>query len=70
MIYPIRTEIEILPADPLPIRKLHSHIIINSSGKCQLRSSRKLKFGWTVKEEIGIACINPRAISKISKISK
>jgi hypothetical protein len=67
MIYPIRTEIEVLPADPIPTRKLHSYIIINSSGKCQLRKPRGLKLGWTVKEVIGIAVVNPRAVSKIVK---
>jgi hypothetical protein len=72
MIYPIRTEIEILPADPAPpksTRRLHSYIIINSSGKTQLRKPRGLKLGWTIEEKIGIAIVNRRAISK-SKITK
>lgn len=71
MSYPTRTEIEILSVDPDPpkMRKLHSYIIINSSGKCQIRQpqTRKLKLGWTVREEIGIVYFNPRAVSKIIK---
>lgn len=72
MIYPIRTEIEILSADPIPpkpVRKLHSYIIINSSGKSQLRKPRGFKLGWTMEEKIGIAIVNRRAISKITKLS-
>ena len=69
MTYPIKTGIKVLSTGSEPpnqTRKLHSYIIINSSGKCQIRQTRKLKLGWTIKEEIGIAYVNRRAISKMS----
>ena len=63
--FPIRQEIEILSADPKPIRAVNDHLKINSSGKARNKITQP--FGWTFQEKIGIAIINPRGIIKASK---
>jgi len=60
---PIRQDIEILPADE-PRSK--SPIIIDDKG--ELKQNKVT--GWTVAENIGISIINPRALSKLTKVEK
>lgn len=57
---PIRTEIEVLPADPVEVVEPHGHITINSRDNIVINKDGKLKLGWTVKETIGIAVVNAR----------
>lgn len=63
----IRTEIEVLSGDPVP--ELHGHIVISSKNTVG-DSSKHLKLGWTIKEEIGIAVVNPRALAKLKMYKK
>jgi hypothetical protein len=63
--FTISQEIEILTADPKPIRAVNDHLKINSSGKARNKITQP--FGWTVWEKIGVAVINPRGIAKGSK---
>jgi len=61
MICPIRTEIEIVPADPISLKsthRSHSYIIINSSGKTQLRKPRGLK-RWSLSRSCNSIIICP-----------
>lgn len=61
---PIHQDIEILPADePIQI-DVYDHIIITSKGKI---TKRRRGIGWTVKETIGIAIVNPRGVLRGSK---
>lgn len=60
---PIRRCIEVLPADEIP--GIHDRlIVITSKGKLQKRPRR---IGFTVKETIGVAIVNPRGVMKASK---
>lgn len=61
---PIRQDIEVLPADHIPTAIGHDFIIITSRGKI---TRRRLRIGWTVKETIGMAIVNPRGVKKASK---
>lgn len=62
--FPIRTDIEVLPADKPQTLKLHNQVIITSKGKTR----RKTKgLGWTVKEVIGISVVNIRGVKAGSK---
>lgn len=63
---PIRMDIEVLPADEPPVITVHDHLIITSKGKLE-RAGRRLKLGWTVKETIGMAIVNPRGVARGSK---
>jgi len=63
-VMPVRQDIEILPGDDLRIN-VNDHIVITSKRVMTdkpLRGAR-LKLGWTVKEEIGVAVVNPRGVS-------
>jgi hypothetical protein len=62
--FPIRQDIEILPADP--IDDLRCPLRVNSRGKMSKYNGR-LKLGWTVSETIGIAVINTNALKKLVK---
>lgn len=66
---PIRQGIEVLPADePRDKYQFHDNIIITSKGKIGLRGKVKpLTLGWTVRETIGVAVVNTRAIKHLSK---
>lgn len=67
MQFPIRTEIEVLPADkPMMIElTIHERIVINSKGQIEeLPASRPFKLGWIVKETIGIAVVNARGVAQ------
>ena len=69
MKFPIRTEIEVLPADPPGlIVGVHDQIIITSSGKVievgPVGQPRRLILGWTIKETIGVAVVNTRGVSQ------
>ena len=61
--FPIRQDIEILPADKPKTIKFDSAVIVNSRGRM---SKRSRLIGWTVYEKIGIGVINTRALSKLS----
>jgi hypothetical protein len=61
---PIRQEILILPADPH--LSFHEHMRITSNGKAY-RKRNGSKLGWIVKEVIGVAVVNSRALAKLSK---
>ena len=60
MKFPIRQEIEILPADP--VKTARDSIIIDSDGNIGV-DRRRLNLGWTVTETIGIAIVNPRGVA-------
>jgi hypothetical protein len=67
--FPIRQDIEILPADTKPTRDrlaFQDQIIITSKGRTQ-RKHRHLNLGWTVRETISVAVINPRSLEKLTK---
>jgi hypothetical protein len=59
----VRTEIEVLPADEV---SFEDAVIIDPSAS-RIRRSSGLNLGWTVQETIGVAVVNTRAISKLSK---
>jgi hypothetical protein len=62
----IRTEIEVLGPDIPKIRPFkHDEVIIDKNGKIK-RNNRVDYLGWTCTETIGMAVINPRAITKFS----
>lgn len=62
--FPIRTDIEVLPADKPTTLKLHDQVIITSRGKTR----RKTKgLGWSVQEVIGVAVVNIRGVKAGSK---
>lgn len=61
--FPIRQEIEVLPADEPRTIKFDEHIIITSKNKT-LRANPNFVLGWTVKESIGVAVVNTRGVSK------
>lgn len=63
---PVRTDIEILPADKPKTIKFDSAVIVNSRGRM---SRRPRLIGWAVYEKIGIGVINTRALTKLN-ISK
>jgi hypothetical protein len=64
--FPIRQDIEILPANSPPATAANQHLRIDSEGKVSKRY-RPLKLVWTVKEVIGQAIVNARGIAKGSK---
>ncbi len=57
--YPIRQDIEVLPADPQP--EFDEHIIIRSDNSGP--SPFRITLGWKVSERIGIAAVNTRGIA-------
>lgn len=61
--FPIRQEIEVLPADKPKTIKFDAAVIVNSRGRM---SKRSRVIGWTVYEKIGIGVINTRALSKLN----
>lgn len=64
---PIRQELIILPADPGMVHlSAHRHLVITSDGKLRIKKSTG-KIGFTVKETIGIAIVNPRGVAKGKK---
>lgn len=66
MQFPIRQEIEVLPADPVMSLKANEHLRISSNGKVY-KKGKGLKLGFTVKESIGVAIVNPRGVAKGKK---
>lgn len=70
MKFPIRQEIEVLSADePKSIElSIHDRIVITSKGKIEeLPVIRPFTLGWSVKETIGIAVVNTRAVASARK---
>ena len=63
--FPIRPDIEILPADPIHC-KANDHLRINSEGKAR-KGNKRITWTWTVREVIGEAVINSRGITKGNK---
>lgn len=65
-VMPVRQDIEVLPGDITAIH-VNDHIVITSKGIVTdkpLRGVRTLKLGWTVKETIGAAVVNPRGVAR------
>lgn len=58
---------EELPVYP-PRDRLHQRFRISSSGKASTVPTGGIK-GWMVSETIGISAYNPRAITKLTKVS-
>jgi hypothetical protein len=58
-VMPVRQDIEVLPADKPAGLSANKHLKIGSHG----RIYQKGKIGWTVKEKIGIAIVNPRGVA-------
>lgn len=70
MKFPIRQDIEVLPADEPKGTDVfvHDRIIITSKGKIEeLPSFIPFRLGWTVKETIGIAVVNTSGVSAARK---
>lgn len=68
---PIRQDIEVLPADnPKVIENaIHDRFIITSGRQIEeLPASAPFRLGWTVRETIGVAVVNTRAIARKSVI--
>lgn len=61
------SNITILPGDNLfPFhKKIHNQIIVNSRGKIYRKKHGII--GWTIRETVGMATLNPKGISKINK---
>lgn len=55
--YPIRTEIEVLAADPPP--EIHDQVVITDNDEV----FKKGPLGFKVFERIGVAVINPRGVT-------
>lgn len=66
MTYPIRTELEILPADEIKCDHYNDHIIIDNFDAIHAGKKSPV-IGWKVSEHIGIGVINTRALSKLFK---
>lgn len=64
--FPVRTDIEILGPDKPKTIAMRSLFIVSCRGKM---SKRSRLLGWSVSETIGIAVINPRCLSKLTKTS-
>jgi hypothetical protein len=64
-VMPVRQDIEVLPGDETLI-KANDNVFVTSKGIVTDKPLRvrKLKLGWTVKEVIGAAVVNPRGVSK------
>ena len=63
MHFPIRTEIEVLPADKEPDLEFDNDaVIITSFGQI---TQKPKTIGFFVYQKIGIGIINPRGISKL-----
>lgn len=60
--FPIRTDIQVLPADEFA--GVDEQVIITPKGKVQTNPHRPLILGWKVRETIGMAVVNARGVSK------
>ena len=66
---PIRTEIEILPGDTSIKSTYFSQVIITSKGITKRRKPGRINLGWSVKEVIGVAIVNPRGLKNLKQPS-
>ena len=65
MQFPIRQEIEVLPADePKMIEYgIRDRFVITSKGRLEeLPEKAPFRLGWTVRETIGVAVVNTRGL--------
>jgi len=68
--FPIRKEIEALPADKVCPLDVNDQIIITSRNKIEARDCSKGQvLGWKVYETIGVSVINAKCLSKLTRKS-
>jgi len=65
-VIPISSGIVVLSGDE-PEAELHPIVITSSNSIINKNEAKSRPIGWSVSENIGIAVINPRAVSKLIK---